>query len=215
MRTHGWAGSPPRSDEEAVSRIVAAVLDVVEERGTEVTVADVARTLGVTRQTVYRYFDGTDALLMAAATAAATEFLDTVRAHVGEEDDPAEAVVEAIAHTLELLPHRKPLQLLIDPVQRSRFSAGITSGVARAFARTMLDKLPVDWRSAGFDDTAMDELVEFVLRVIQSYVVDPGDPPRTGDDLRGYLSRWIGPAVAAHTRGGQPATVTASVAPSS
>ncbi|MFD1814175.1 TetR/AcrR family transcriptional regulator [Rhodococcus gannanensis] len=215
MRTHGWAGSPPQSDDEAVARIVSAALTVVEQRGTDITVADVARLLGVTRQTVYRYFDGTDALLMAAATAAATEFLDTVRTLVGGEDRPTEAVVTAVAHTLELLPDRRPMHLLIDPAQHGRFSAGITSGVARGFARAMLDNLPVDWRSAGFDDTAMDELVEFVLRVIQSYVVDPGDPPRTGDDLRGYLSRWIGPAVTAHTGVGQPATVTASVAPSS
>lgn len=199
MRTHGWAGSPPNSDDEAVARIVAAALEVVEQRGTDVTVADVARLLGVTRQTVYRYFDGTDALLMAAATAAATDFLDTVRARVGTEDRPAEAVVEAIANTLELLPHRKPLHLLIDPAQRGRFTAGITSDTARAFARAMLVNLPVDWRGAGFDDTTMDELVEFVLRVIQSYVVDPGDPPSTGTELRAFLQRWVAPAVRAAT----------------
>ncbi|EME19695.1 TetR/AcrR family transcriptional regulator [Rhodococcus triatomae] len=215
MRTHGWAGSPPQSDDEAVGRIVAAALTVVEQRGTDITVADVARLLGVTRQTVYRYFDGTDALLTAAATAAAGEFLDTVRALVGDEDRPAEAVVTAVAHTLELLPHRRPMHLLIDPAQQGRFSAGVTSSVARGFARAMLENLPVEWHSAGFDDTAMDELVEFVLRVIQSYVVDPGDPARTGDDLHGYLSRWLGPAVATHTARDQPATVTASVAPSS
>ena len=41
-----------------------------------------------------------------------------------------------------------------------------------------------------------NELVELMLRTLQSFIVDPGTPPRSARQLRRYLHRWIGPAVA-------------------
>ena len=34
------------------------------------------------------------------------------------------------------------------------------------------------------------------LRVLQSLVLDPGTPPRSGPALRDFLRRWVGPAIA-------------------
>nr|MDT0526775.1 helix-turn-helix domain-containing protein [Streptomyces sp. DSM 41633] len=82
MRTHGWSGSAPASDEEAIARILVAAGNAIDERGADFSIADVARTLGVTRQTVYRYFPSTDALLVASAVHAASDFLDRVAAHL-------------------------------------------------------------------------------------------------------------------------------------
>ena len=67
MRTHGWSGSAPASDDEAIARILDAAGKAIDARGADFSIADVARTLGVTRQTVYRYFPSTDALLVASA----------------------------------------------------------------------------------------------------------------------------------------------------
>lgn len=55
MRSRGWARVTPSSDEEAISRILTAVDEEVAEHGAAIRLADVARRLGVTRQTVYRY----------------------------------------------------------------------------------------------------------------------------------------------------------------
>ena len=49
MRTHGWSGSAPASDEEAIARILVAAGNAIDERGADFSIADVARTLGVTR----------------------------------------------------------------------------------------------------------------------------------------------------------------------
>ena len=54
MRTHGWAGNPPATDEEAAARIVAAAIACVETAGADADLAMVAERVGVTRQTVYR-----------------------------------------------------------------------------------------------------------------------------------------------------------------
>ena len=61
MRTHGWAGSPPRDGEEARSRILAAARQRLAADGSAST-SDVASDLGVTRQTVYRYFPSVEEL---------------------------------------------------------------------------------------------------------------------------------------------------------
>ena len=104
MRTHGWSGSAPATDEEAISRILDAASQAIDARGSDFSIADVARTLGVTRQTVYRYFPSTDALLVAAAVHAASGFQERLAAHLRGITDPAEAVTEAVATALEWLP---------------------------------------------------------------------------------------------------------------
>ncbi len=196
MRTHGWSGSAPATDEEAVARILAAANQAIDAHGADLSIADVARTLGVTRQTVYRYFPSTDALLQAAAMAAASGFLDRIAVHLAGITDPGEAVTEGIAAAVEWLPHDKHMGLLLGPERAGAFSADITSDVALAFAGSMLRRFDVDWAALGFGDHDVDELAEHLLRIIQSFVVDPGRPPRRGEDLRRYLRRWVGAALA-------------------
>src|ERR1700749_4740771 len=127
MRTHGWSGSAPASDEEAIARPVVPAGNAIDERGAEFSIADVARTLGVTRQTVYRYFPSTDALLVAAAVHAASGFLDRLAAHLQGITDPAEAIAEAVATALEWLPADKHLGLLVGPGRPNPHTESVTS----------------------------------------------------------------------------------------
>ena len=201
MRTHGWSGSAPATDDEAVARILAAASKAVDERGSDVSIADVARTLGVTRQTVYRYFASTEALLVAAAVHAADDFLDRLAEHLRGLTDPVDAVTEAIATALEWLPKDKHIGLLIAPGRADEHTASVTSDVALQFANAMLRRFDVDWAALGFTDDGLDELAEHLLRIIQSFILDPGRPPRTGEALREYLRRWVGSAVTARSNG--------------
>ncbi|KQY02407.1 TetR family transcriptional regulator [Mycobacterium sp. Root135] len=199
MRTHGWSGSAPATDDEAVARILDAASKAVDERGADVSIADVARTLGVTRQTVYRYFASTEALLVAAAVHAADDFLDRLAEHLRGLTDPVDAVTEAIATALEWLPKDKHIGLLIAPGRADEHTASVTSDVALQFANAMLRRFDVDWGALGFTDDGLDELAEHLLRIIQSFILDPGRPPRTGEALREYLRRWVGSAVTARS----------------
>ncbi|TPG31947.1 TetR/AcrR family transcriptional regulator [Mycolicibacterium hodleri] len=195
MRTHGWSGSTPATDDEAVARILNAASSAIDERGAEFSIADIARTLGVTRQTVYRYFPSTEALLVAAAVRAADDFLERLTEHLRGRDDPVDAVTEAIATALEWLPKDKHLGLLLAPGRADEHTASVTSDVALQFANSMVRRFDVDWTSLGFSENELDELAEHLLRIIQSFVIDPGRPPRAGEDLRSYLRRWVGGAI--------------------
>lgn len=189
----------PIDDEEAVRRIVDAARSSIDARGT-VSVSEVATQLGITRQTVYRYFPTLDALLAGTAMSAVNEFLDRLATDLQSITDPTTAVVEGIAYTLEQLPGDRYLGLVMEPGRASAFAAGVTSETSIAFGRSILERFNVDWPAAGFSGQRLDELVEFMLRTLQSFILDPGGPARHGKELRAFLHRWVAPAVEQHHR---------------
>jgi AcrR family transcriptional regulator len=195
VRTHGWSGSAPASDDEAIARILEAASKAIDARGADFSIADVARTLGVTRQTFYRYFPSTDALHVAAAVHAADDFQKRLETHLRGITDPVEAVAEAIATALEWLPKDKHLGLLIVPGRPNPHIESVTGDIALDFGHSMVRRFDVDWAGLGLSDDDLNDLAEHLLRIIQSFVTDPGRPPRTGEDLRRYLRRWVGSAV--------------------
>lgn len=200
MRTHGWGGAAPASDDEAVARILLAANRAIDTYGGDISIADVARTLGVTRQTVYRYFPSTDALLVRTATDAANGFLDRLAVHLAGITEPPDAATEAIATAVEWLPDDKHMSLLLSSDRGNAFTANVTSEVGLQFANAMLRRFDVDWAAAGFTDDEVDELAEHLLRVLQSFILDPGRPPRRGRQLRQYLRRWVGSAITTTVR---------------
>ncbi len=195
MRTHGWGGATPASDEEAIERILDAASAAIDERGAAMRVADVARALEVSRQTVYNYFPG-NSLLEAVATRSGVRFIERLAAHLEGITDPVEALVESFAFTLEWLPNDKPVQLMLAN-DFGRTSTEVTSDMAKQFGHGILAGLDVDWAALGMDNHAIDDLVEYMLRLLQSFMIDPGRPPRSGAALRGYVRRWLGPVVTA------------------
>lgn len=200
MRRLGWLGDPPADDDEAIRRILDAAHRCIERDG-DVGIAEVAREVGVTRQTVYRYFRSTDALLVAAATDDAASFLGRLEVHLADHvGTAAELVVEGVAFSLERLPQEPSLGLLISPRRVGILSRDFTSPTAIALGRSVLDRFPVDWERLGLGEVDLDELVEHFLRTIQSFVIDPGTPPRTGAELRTYLTRWLRPGIDALLR---------------
>ena len=137
MRRHGWSGDIPVDDDEAVRRIVSAARSSIDARGS-VSVSDVASELGITRQTVYRYFPTLDALMTGTALSAVEGFLDRLAQDLQPITDPTEAVVEGIAYTLEQLPNDRYLSLVMHPGRASAFAAGVTSETAISLVRSIL-----------------------------------------------------------------------------
>jgi AcrR family transcriptional regulator len=195
MRSRGWAGVTPSSDEEAISRILSAVDEEIAERGAAIRIADVARRLGVTRQTVYRYFPNADALLIASAMRAVNGFIDQVADHAGGHNDPVTAVVEAVTFGVENLSGDPQLEKLLTRRDEGEPITSLTSDTAIAFCLSVFHRLDVDWKLHGFDTTALRELAEMTLRTVQSLLTDPGQTPRKGPALRRFITQWLGPAI--------------------
>jgi AcrR family transcriptional regulator len=195
MRSRGWAGATPASDEEAIARILDAVDEVVAENGPAIRLADVARKLGVTRQTVYRYFPNADALLIASGMRAVDGFLDQLAEHVRGLNDPVTAVVECVSFGLENLSGDPQLEGLLTERREGQAVTSLTSDTAIAFCLSAFHRLDVDWQLHGFDDAALGELAEMTLRTVQSFLTDPGQRQRDQIALRRFVARWLGPAI--------------------
>ena len=194
MGRKGWAGAPPADDAEARKRIIDTTLRIVDRHGAaQTTVADVADALGISRRTVYNYFASTEELFTAAAELALQGFVADVKNIISDLDVTAQ-LVEVVAYIIERLPREPQLALLLANDRSHTFSRTMLASSEIARCREFLHRAHIDWTALGYDDRTVDELVEFLLRIIQSMVVAPPESPRSGSELRAYLRRWIGPA---------------------
>lgn len=197
MGRKGWAGTPPADDDEARKRIIAATLERVERRGAERTsISDVAESLGITRRTIYRYFSGADELFATAAEVALGGFVGRIEALTAELD-VVDQLIEVVALIIEQLPHEPQLALLLANDHTHAFSRRMLVPDEIARCRVILQHTHIDWVAIGYAEDRLDELVEFLLRIIQSMVVAPRVPDRSPAELRAVLRRWIGPTLGA------------------
>lgn len=196
-KRRGWGGDPPATDEEAARRIVAAAVDLIAETGSTIAIADVAESLGVIRQTVYRYFPTADELMRAAAIASVDGFLDQLAEHVRGIDDPADAMTEGVLFTLDAVATIPHLALLMSAPSSAAQPGEVASPLAVEFGMRMITRFDVDWARYGYTDDGLRDLVEFTLRLMLSFFVAPNDPQRSPEDLRRFVRRWLGSAVLA------------------
>ena len=185
----------PSSDEEAISRILSAVDEEIAERGPAIRLADIARRLGVTRQTVYRYFPNADALLIASGMRVVDGFIDQIVERVNGVNDPVTAIVESVSFGIESLAGDPQLENLLNRRQEGEAVTSLTSDTAVTFCLSVFHRFDVDWQLHGFDTDALRELAEMTLRTVQSMLTDPAQPTRDGIALRRFLNRWLGPAI--------------------
>jgi hypothetical protein len=65
-------------------------------------------------------------------------------------------------------------------------------------SRRVLEHTKIDWAALGYsgnDLDDLDDLLEILIRIVQSMLMAPSDRPRTGAELRAFLRRWIAPLV--------------------
>jgi AcrR family transcriptional regulator len=195
MRAPAWAGlPPPANDTEARSRLLDAARHCLERFGVEkTTIADIAAEVGVTRRTVYRYFESTDELLRAAFALAAGGIVERMLAHAHCYRDPGERIIEAMLFLLHEIPADRRIGPLFKPGRsdgrdgRSMFSA-VTMEVSHNALRAVNEEWPLTARE-------VDDLSELILRLLQSFLTEPGTHPRTETQLRALLKRWLLPAI--------------------
>ena len=184
---------------EARDRIITVTRARLAASG-NTNISEVADELGITRQTVYRYFPTTEDLVDAAALDAVAELTGQLGAHVRRHlartgGDAGDAAVEVVAFVYEHLRDDPALNRMVAPGRLSSTVAGMTAPSSIALGRELLASFGIDWAALGLDDDAQRDLVEHLLRMLQTLVLDPGDPPRSGDQVRAYLQRWLAPAL--------------------
>lgn len=194
MRAPAWGGSPPSSDTEARQRLVDAARRCFDRCGTDkTTIADVAAEAGVGRRTVYRYFENSDELLRASFALAAGGIVERMIAHARAYREPGERLIEAMLFLLREVPADPRLGPLFnaghDGGRSPRsLSSAVTMEVSHNALRAVLEELS----PLGASD--LDDLAELILRLLQSFLTEPGVRPRTEPQMRTFLRGWVLPA---------------------
>ena len=69
--------------------------------------------------------------------------------------------------------------------------------MALSVGADILRRIPVDWSEIGVADDELEGLAEILMRLFVSFLQYPADPPRSEDELRALVRRWLGPALRA------------------
>ena len=189
QRRKAWNGNSPKTQAEARRFLLSVAQSCIERFGlSKVGLSDVASAAGVTRQTVYRYFSNADELFNAAAVLASGGFLERMRERVLQHEGLAERIVETLVVAIQEIPKDVHLSALV----RSGDPLAVSSALKLFFVQE--EMLALTEGDLGLDALGRDELAEILLRLLKSFLADPG-PERSEDELRTFLYRWLVPII--------------------
>ena len=129
------------------------------------------------------------------AQAGLEDFVTRMQTHLAAATTPAEAAVEAIVYAVRAIPQEPYIGLLFQAGETDVFSRGVTSAMALSVGADILRQIPVDWSEVGVADDELEGLAEILMRLFVSFLQYPADPPRSDDELRDLVRRWLGPAL--------------------
>jgi len=162
------------------------------------TIEDVARAADLSRATVYREFGNRDGLLLAVAARDAERTASEADLFLQQFDDVGSWIVEGMLFCLREIPKRPVLSQFLAPQEFGAASRLIlTSERMLAIGAEILRPMFEPARREGRlqQDLELDALMEWVLRILMSYLTVPGPPSRTEEDLRQLLRGFLLPAV--------------------
>ena len=180
--------------------LFGAARDELQSRAwSEITMSDVARAAGVSRQTLYKEFGSRDEFAQAFVIHEGERFLDAVDAAVREHLDDPRAAVGAALETFLRSAGEDPLVriLLSDDGTGGMLPLVTTQGmpvVQWATARLAVT-IQDGWPQAPAEKTAL--LAESLVRLAISYITAPGDTPektaaQAGELLGPFIDRALG-----------------------
>lgn len=193
----GWAGTPPETQDEGGRRILEATARCVKRLGAaQTTLSAVAEESGISRRTIYRYFDGIEDLFAAVGRGAMDDFQVRLDAATDGLTDVVTLVVESLAFAIEEVPRDPLLHLLVAAGHVKTFGEIVMSPLVVDYCRRVVVESKADWAVLGYDEAALNDLVVFMQRILQSFLAAP-EPALAPHELRAFLRRWLGPAVLA------------------
>jgi len=162
------------------------------------TMEDVARSAGMSRATVYRHFENRDDLLMSVVEREARRTKVLLEERLRGIEHPGDYIVEGIVLALSEIPKRPTLAMLHSPD-----AVGLTSPLfvnsERLAAVALEIVLPViePARADGLlrENVDVNLMIEWIYRLIDSYLSVPSATAKTDDELREQLRTMLLPAL--------------------
>lgn len=196
MRRPAWKGRSPEDDEEARALLVAAAARCIAREGLDKTsVASIAREAGVTRQTVYRYFESGAAIVAEAEIRAGGGILRGLHELARRYDTPSERLIEAMVYLYREMPRDPLLGPYFSGRAADRIDGPHFTEVALAVASANLEEVFGITKASKTQKRRLDELAELAVRLLASFLEHPGQTRRTDREFRAFLYQWLAPSI--------------------
>lgn len=184
---------------ETRERIVEAAFAAVERFGlSRFTMDDVARTAGVSRQSVYRYFDSKDSLIVALVFREEEAFIEGVRDAHSRHPDLEDAMREAVLFCLRTAREHPLLDRLLESEPDALLPFLTTRGggvIGRA--RAVIEELAAQRKD--MDPELAHRAADLAVRSIISYTLTPSDDPP--EDVAREIARILVSGTKRKTKG--------------
>ena len=180
-------------------RLLDAAEGCLEQFGPQKTsMEDVARAAGMSRATVYRYFENRDALLLGVASRQAATLATEAIKFLAQFNTISDWLVEGCLFTLREIPKRPVFASLttsLDAGAASKIMLG-SSGMIQ-IGVNVLRPMFANAKQQGLlrDDVDIDMLIEWLLRVLWTYLNAPSQVATDEDSMRRLFHMLIIPAV--------------------
>ena len=200
MLRDSWRSDAPTSVDDARNRLIDAAEVCFTRFGVaKTTLEDIATEAGVSRATVYRYFEGgRDEIILGVVLREGNEFIESLGRRVQREETLGAAIVEGVLYTVSAVRKNEHLALLVAPEV-----AGHTTSIAGA--STALYELTQDFLRPIFeqartegqlrDGVIAEDAAEFVLRMILSLLSVAGPRKRSQAKEREFLRTYCAGAI--------------------
>lgn len=176
--------------DETRERVLEGTLRAVGSLGLgRLTVDDVARAGGVSRQTVYRYFGSRDGVIRAVILREEQALLARLDAAVHGHDEALPALQTALLEALDAAAEHPLLRRLLDtePEALLPYLLRNDSPVLSA-ARPMVESLLARF-APHLSDHELGAVADMASRLLVSYVVSP--PEESHEDIAGRIAGLV------------------------
>ena len=198
VTTNDWLDE--QRQELAVDRLMEAAREVFGRDGIQdARMANIAKTAGCARATLYRYFPNKKALLHAYMVRVAQDFGEVLDERLRGLRSFGERLVEAAATSVELIREREDVAPFFTE-EGLGLTAQLTSNAAAMRARLtkQIERESSCQRIGGQlrEGVSAAEAAEWLTHVIFSFAVLPSKA-RSGTTLRKFLRKMLIPALVA------------------
>ncbi|MBW2190310.1 MAG: hypothetical protein DRH23_12575 [Deltaproteobacteria bacterium] len=180
-------------------RLLDAAEGCLEQFGPQKTsMEDVARAAGMSRATVYRYFENRDALLLGVASRQAANLAAEAMVFLPQFNTISDWLVEGCLFTLREIPKRPVFASLVTSLDSSAASKLLlgSSGMIQIGVNVLRPMFAnAQQQDLLRDDIDIDMLIEWLLRVLWTYLNAPSQVATDEESMRKLFHMMLIPAV--------------------
>lgn len=161
------------------------------------TAADIAKAAGTSRATLYRRFGTHEEILLEVLTRESEQMMAEAADHIADVPRPADQAIEGMVHAIGEI-RTRPVHAAVFTSDAAGWIAAkaLQASAMRRLGESGIRPLLEPALAAGtMSEQDLDDLVEWMLRVLISYAAVPGAEGLEPVDLRRQLTLCFRPAL--------------------